>query len=426
MSNLLTEEDRLYCQNIFDEGVSIRLKKRPENKYAYFCAYWYTIFNLLYDKIEDLKIIFDTIPCNINEALGEYPECSFTTIEEYYNILTELEPKTRKELINKLDGLSFVDKSNLLNSIHEHNYERFVSIIQDNKELNMSFEMNSIMAKKTFCYFNRYIHAKISGETRKDLNVKVTGFGEYVDNKYHNELYFDFTKGHTDEEWIRETEFLKWGIGILKSIYGDWFLKIDNVVIEKFPIKYHLPIIKIKELIHNTDQRLLNIFRHISIPEDADFALSLDDTSDLIDVEYENIWLYKNSKTNKFEKESERISQELKCYYKQVFIDEICDDLLGKTRFEVFTHLLDDFLNNRPKKKDYQILAKTIYNSKYLIKYNHKDERMSFATWYQIFCNTCGDVYTNSYVDQEYEINEKVEPFLAIFPPDPKNQYDKK
>lgn len=425
MRNCLTDEGRAEFQEWLDEGIAHLIKNEPELEQVYRCQFWWAVYQLILDKIREFNNIKETLDPPTIKELSEDRVFCFTTVEEYYDILCELHQSLRKQLINRIEGLSYVDKSSMIDAIQNKNFEVFRSIIQNNKECSRSFEINSSLAKKVFCTIYKDIDSQLDVDVHEKLATE-TKFGEYVRKKFPIAFGFNFDNAYSDEEWKQMTAYIKWDLGVHRYLHEEYFLKIDDIIIEKQPIRWQLPLIKGRELVHNMDKRLFNIFKHIPIPEDAVLVTALTNTSEHLDAEYNDILKYTDWLYQEKEGKANLIALKIKSHFKNVFLDEEREEFDNKTRYEMFVSLLDDFVNGKPKPKDYQILARTIYNSMYFIRHDEEDKNLHWKSWYKEFCSASGCVYRPCYETQNYEINDRVKCFESILPLDPRIKHDKK
>ena len=100
------------CFNFFtDEGIVNLIKNEPELEQVYRCQFWWAVYQLIIDKIREFNNIKETLDPPTIKELSEDGVFCFTAVEEYYDILCELHQSLRKQLINRIEGLSYVDKS---------------------------------------------------------------------------------------------------------------------------------------------------------------------------------------------------------------------------------------------------------------------------------------------------------------------------
>lgn len=417
MGKILTEEQYQENLDIIKMGVKQYIDKDPENEWFYRALYWSVIMQMIADKITEMvNAILNSEPIiELIQSMAQVDSKSYApiTIEDYFNILIDLNSDDQKLLIFNIKGLSYPDKCRILDVLKEKDLEKFKSIIYENKEFGTSIEENTVLARKLIVFRNNPINCNVDEEQFEQLLPN--HLLEIIERKFPKMIDFDRTIPHSDDEWKLQIAYIKWNIGIYKYMYNDIFFNDrDFNYAEDIPVEMYIRYEKLKDAVNNMDKRLFNIFKHIPIPTEAAFVTKLFKKNN---SDYKRLTSFtKQMKQLAANSKAENIGLKLKHHFKPLFVEEKCDVFDGKTRYEVFISLLEDFLNKNPKPKDYQILARIIYNSKYIIKSNKNDKSFSFKNWYEVFCNACGDgVYKSSYDNQNYPSNEKTEPFKVVF-----------
>lgn len=417
MGTVLTEEQYQEGHDIIKKGIKQYIDKDPDNEWFYRALYWSVIMQMIADKITEIgNAILNPGPImELIQSMAQADSKSYSpiTVEDYFNILIDLNSDDQKLLIFNIKGLSYPDQCRILDVLKEKDLEKFRSIIYENKEVGASFEENTVLARKLTVFRNNPISCNVDEEQFEQLLPN--HLLEIIERKFPKMYDFDENIPHSDDEWKLQIAYIKWNIGIYKYMYAEIFFEdSDFDYAEDIPIEIYILYEKLKEIVNNMDKRLLNIFKHIPIPTEAAFVKNLivKNNSD-----YQRITSFtKQMKQLAANSKAENIGLKLKHHFKPLFVEEKCDVFDGKTRYEVFISLLEDFLNKNPKPKDYQILARIIYNSKYIIQSNKNDKSLSFKSWYEDFCNACGDgLYRESYDNQNYPSNEKTDPFKVIF-----------
>lgn len=426
MGLLLTDEHYQLGRQILEEGIKKDIEKNPKDEWYYRAMFWDVLYMMIGDRINDILCLF----AKLNIKLEHLKEIAFedtesaipTTIEEYYNILIELSEDDQKLLIFDIENLPYQIKNQMFDVLKEKNYEQFKLIINNNTNCSKSFENNAIIAKYLILNRNSPIRYANSLEPLTELTPE--SYLELIYQKFPSIKDFDVNQTHSDDDWKMFIEERKWELGVYKHLYGDIFYVNDFSYDNDIPSSYYFIFEKIKDVVHNTDKKLLNVLKHIEIPQEAWLVERImleekDNYQSFLDLAKQLKLLASGSK-------AEIIAYHIKNYFKNVFLVESCEEFGNKTRYEIFVSLLDDFVNGKPKPKDYQILAKTIYNSIYFIREDKEDKKLTWKSWYKEFCNACRCVYKESYDDQAFTINKKVYDFVSIFPIDPEIEHEKK
>lgn len=420
MGLLLTDEHYQLGEQILEKGIKKDIEKNPKDEWYYRAMFWYVINNMATDRVSDILRLYSQLNYDI-EMLKDiaFIDNEFTnpiTIEEYYNILIALSEDDQKMLVFDIEDLPYLIKNQMLDVLKEKNYEQFQAFINNNTDYSKSFEYNTILAKNLI--LNRENTLRYTDNIEPFVEKTPESLFKLIYHKFPLIKDFDINKTHSNDEWKMFIETQKWNLGVCKYLYEDIF-DIDDLSYDiDLPSSYYFIFEKIKNLVHNTNRRLLNIIKHIEVPQEACLVkrIILDNSTDyksIVDFTRQIKQLASSDKAGK-------IALKIKSYFKNVFLVESFEEFGNKTRYEIFVSLLDDFVNGKPNPKDYQILARTIYNSIYFIREDKEDKKLTWKSWYKEFCDASGCVYRKSYGTQKYEINKKVECFELIFPLDPK------
>lgn len=426
MNRLLKEEDYQTIQQEITKGIKDDIKNNPKNEWEYRALYWVSIQTIISDRLLEILNLMAHFKPSIDDlkefALKHSESLKPVTIEEYYNILADLEEDDLKTLIFDIKDLPYQSKCEMIERVKEKNFEGFKTLIYNNIDCSIYIEKNTILAQELILFNNQPFCYVDNVDQLQDFFSK--SYMDLLYAKFPSITDFDFRKVHSDDEWKLLIEEQKWVLGVTKHLFGillcntyDFDCNVD------LTIENYLICKKVNQAAQKIDKRVITIFNHIPVPQEAYLVkknmLECRDYQHIVELTRQIKQLASSDKAGK-------IALKIKSHFKNVFLVESCKDFGGKTRYEMFVSLLDDFVNGKPKPKDYQILAKTIYYSMYFIREDNEDKKLPWKSWYKEFCSASGCVYRESYEDQTFNINKKVECFESIFPLDPKIKHDKK